>query len=395
MLDFNFFIPTRLFFGPGRLADLATTPHLPAGKKAMIVIGQSGAMLKNGHLAQVQGYLGERGVSTVICDSVTPNPESGQVDQASATARDMGVDFICGLGGGSSLDAAKAIAFMAKNPGGFWDYMTAGSGGRKTPQAPGLPLVAIPTTAGTGSEADPWMVVSKSGGREKIGWGTDATFPALSIVDPMLTATLGARQTAYTGMDAFFHAVETFLSNQHQPVSDMLALEAVHLISHFLPEAVADGGLPEPRLILSWASTAAGFCQSLSSCISHHSLEHALSAFYPDLPHGAGLVLLSRAYFDWLCARAPDRFADLTVAMNHDADQLPEEQQSLAFVPLLEDLIEAVGLGGESLAAHGMKGSDIPDLARCALETMPMLFGPTPVEMGYEDIVEIYEKALG
>ena len=120
MLDFNFFLPTRLIFGAGRLADLATTPHLPPGTKAMIVMGQSGSMLRHGHLGRVQGYLGERGVATVVSDTVTPNPESDQVDEAAARARELGVDFIVGLGGGSSLDAAKGVAFMARNPGSIW-----------------------------------------------------------------------------------------------------------------------------------------------------------------------------------------------------------------------------------------------------------------------------------
>lgn len=394
MLDFSFFMPTRLIFGPGRLADLATTPHLPAGNKAMIVIGESGAVMGAGHLAKVQGFLGERGVRTVIFDKIRPNPESAQVDEGAEAARTLGVDFVLGLGGGSSIDAAKAIAFMARNEGKYWDYMPSGSGGRKAPQAPGLPLVAVPTTAGTGTETDPWTVISKTGGREKIGWGTDTTFPALSVVDPELTLTLGPRQTAYTGMDAFFHAVETFLSDRHQPMSDMLALEAVHLVAHYLPEAVQEPRDPEARTILSWASTAAGFCQSLSSCISQHSLEHALSAFYPALPHGAGLTLLAPAYFSWLCDRAPERFADLSMAMNHDVERLPEDKQSLAFVPLLEDLIEAVGLDREKLSDYGVQASDIPDLARCALDTMPRLFEPTPAEMAYEDVVEIYERAF-
>jgi alcohol dehydrogenase len=394
MLDFNFFIPTRIIFGAGRLADLASTPHLPPGKKAMIVMGQSGSMLRHGHLGRVQGYLGDRGVATVVSDTVTPNPESDQVDEAGARARELGVDFIVGLGGGSSLDAAKGVALMARNPGSIWDCMPAGSGGRKKPEAPGLPLVAIPTTAGTGSEADPWLVISKSGGREKIGWGTDATFPALSLVDPELALTLGPAQTAYTGLDAFFHAVETYVSTRRQPVSDMLALEAAHLVHHYLPEAVQDGRNLEARTVLAWASTAAGFCQSLSSCLSLHSMEHSLSAFHPTLPHGLGLALLAGAYFDWLAPRAPERFADLALAMEPEAANLPEERQPLAFAPLLRDLIEASGLGNESLAAHGVQAGDIPDLARCALETMPMLFESMPVKMGYEDVVEIFEKAL-
>jgi alcohol dehydrogenase len=396
MLNFQYYMPTRIVFGPDTLKSLADTPHLPRGGKAMVVIGESGAMVRLGYLARVQGLLSAQDVQTIVYDNIRPNPESDSVEEAAAVCRDQGVDFVVGLGGGSTIDAAKAIALMARNPGRLWDYMQSGSGGGQTPEHPALPIVAIPTTAGTGTEADPWLVVSKSGSAtgEKIGWGNDSTFPHLSIVDPSLMVSLPPAQTAYTGMDAFFHACEAYLATCRQPASDMLALEAVHLIAHTLPEAVADGANLEARTVMAWASTAAGLCESYSSCISHHSLEHALSARHPDMPHGAGLVMLSRAYFGFLAARGEERLGDLALAMGDTlAENLDEDVPGVAFLDALDTLIEGVGLGGEKLSDYGVTREEIPALAEIALTTMGALFDVTPISMSMEDVIAIFEAA--
>ena len=396
MLNFQYFMPTRVIFGPDTLDRLGDTPHLPRGKKAMVVIGKSGAMIKNGYLSRVQSLLAKQDVQTIIYDKVVPNPESDQVDEAAAICRDSDVNFLVGLGGGSTIDTAKAVALMATNPGKYWDYMQSGTGGGQTPENEALPIVAIPTTAGTGTEADPWTVITKSGtdAREKVGWGNDATFPTLSIVDPKLMLSVPPKQTAYTGMDAFFHATEAYLATCRQPASDMLALEAVHLIAHTLPLAVAEPDNLEARTIMAWACTAAGLCESYSRCISHHSLEHALSAFHPDLPHGAGLVMISKAYFGFLAACGEERLGDLALAMGDTLEESIEEETSgVAFLDALDTLITDSGLADEKLSDYGVTREEIPALAENALTVMKGLFEVTPVKMNVEDVIAIYEAA--
>jgi alcohol dehydrogenase len=395
MLNFQFFMPTKLLFGPGSLDRLADTPNLPKGDKAMIVIGSSGAMIQNGYLARVQGLLAERGVRSVVFDKVRPNPESDMVEEAAATCRKLGVDFLVGLGGGSSIDTAKSTALLAANEGSYWDYMQGGSGGKKTPEHPALPVVAIPTTAGTGTEADPWTVITKSGSKEKIGFGNDSTYPVLSIVDPNLMVSLSPRQTAFTGMDAFFHAVESYLNTTRSPMNDMLAMEAVNLIGQYLPAAVNDGSDMEARTALAWASTAAGICESIGGCISHHSMEHALSGFNPDLPHGAGLVLLSVPYFSRLGELAPERFSDLALALGaEEAMDLPESEGPRLFRERLSSLIEAVGLGEEKLADYGFSVDQADALAENSFENMGALFAVTPAVLMRRDVAAIFESAI-
>jgi len=140
-MNFNFYMPTRILFGPGKLSELATTRHLP-GKKALVVIGHTGAMKKHGYLDRVLEYLGQNGVQTVVYDKILPNPVSVHVDEGAAVAREQNCDFVVGLGGGSTIDSSKSIAVMAKNSGKYWDYIGGGSGGGKELKNGALPIVA-------------------------------------------------------------------------------------------------------------------------------------------------------------------------------------------------------------------------------------------------------------
>ena len=162
---------------------------------------------------------------------------------------------------------------MACNTGDYWDYIPAGSGkGRAVTKA--LPIVAIPTTAGTGTEADPWTVITNEDVHEKIGFGNQHTFPTLSIIDPELMVSIPPHLTAYQGFDAFFHAAEGFIANCATPISDLYALEAIRLLYKYLPVAVKDGKNLKARAKVAWASTLAGLVESTSSCTSEHSMEH-------------------------------------------------------------------------------------------------------------------------
>lgn len=393
-LNFSYYMPTRILFGCGKLNELGTTPYLP-GRKALVVIGASGAMKKHGYLDKVIKLLKNHGVEAVIYDKIQPNPVCEHVEEGATVAKKNGCDFILGLGGGSTIDSVKSIAVMAVNPGQYWDYITRGSGGGKTPPNGALPIVAITTTAGTGTEADPWTVITKSDTNEKIGWGNEFTFPRLSIVDPELMVSVPPKTTAYTGMDAFFHSVETYLATINQPTSDHLALEAVSLITKYLPIAVKDGTNMEARTKLAWANTEAGMCESLSCCISHHSMEHAVSAYYPEVAHGAGLTMLSVSYFSYLAERNPARFPDLARAMSEDVDSLPEKEQAMGFITGLKKLIKNIGLKKEKLADFNIKKEDLRTFAENSFYAMGSLFDITPVKLTLDDVVAIYENAYG
>lgn len=378
-MQFDYYIPTKILFGAGKLNQLATE-KLP-GKKALIVISQGTSMHKYGYLERVQSLLGEQGIEFEVFDKILPNPIKEHVTQGAALARETQCDFVIGLGGGSSIDAAKSIAVMAKNPGDYWDYVSGGTGKEKPVQNGALPIVAITTTAGTGTEADPWTVITNKD--EKIGFGDPScTFPVLSVVDPELMVSVPPYLTAYQGFDAFFHSAEGYLANIATPVSDLYALESIRLLTEYLPKAVKDGNDIEARGYVALANTLAGMVESTSSCISEHSLEHALSAFHHELPHGAGLIMLSQAYFTHFSDKVPQRFKKMAEAMG-----------AKDFVVALKELQEACGVGDLKMSDYGIKETELEDMAKNARDTMGFLFTLDPVPLSHEDALAILKAS--
>ena len=383
---FNLHIPTRILFGCGEIKKLATET-LP-GKKAMIVISAGTSMKKYGYLDKVIGLLVENDVAAIVYDKILPNPIKAHVMEAAAICREQGCDFIIGLGGGSSIDSAKAIAVMACNEGDFWNYVTGGSG-KGRPISKALPVVAISTTAGTGTEADPWVVITHEEKQEKIGFGNIHTFPALSIIDPELMVSIPPHLTAYQGFDAFFHAAEGFIANCATPISDLYALEAIRLLAKYLPVAVNDGKNLKARAKVAWASTLAGLVESTSSCTSEHSLEHAMSAYYPALPHGAGLISISLAYFETFRNDCMKRYMKMAEVMTQKKSNRPSD-----FIDALAKMQKECHVEDLHLSEWGIKAEDLPQMVQNARETMGGLFTLDPRPLTDEEALAIYQKSF-
>jgi len=386
------YIPTRILFGAGKLNELANI-KLP-GKKALIVISNGTSMQKNGYLERVINLLKQNNVDSVVFNKILPNPIRLHVMEGAALAKSEGCDFIIGLGGGSSLDSAKSIAVMVNNHGDYWDYIGGGSGKGMEVKQPVLPVVAITTTAGTGSEADPWTVITHEERNEKIGFGNSLTFPVLSIVDPELMLTVPPALTAYQGFDAFFHAAEGFIAAIATPVSDLYALKSIELLSKYLPTAVNNGNDIEARTQVALANTLSGMVESTSSCTSEHSLEHAMSAFHPELPHGAGLIIISLAYFSFFAEYAPAKFALMAKAMGKNVDAVPEAKQPLLFIEALKELQEKCGVNNLKMSDYGIKETEFDTLAENAVKTMGGLFNFDPGKLTHNNIVKIYKDSF-
>ena len=383
---FSLYIPTRIVFGCGEIKRLATE-KLP-GKKALIVISSGTSMKKYGYLDKVIELLKDNETSSVVFDKILPNPTRQHVMEAAEICRKENCDFVIGLGGGSSIDSAKAIAIMACNKGDYWDYIPSGSGkGRPVIQA--LPIVAIPTTAGTGTEADPWTVITNEEKQEKIGFGNELTYPTLSIIDPEMMLSVPPHLTAYQGFDAFFHAAEGFLANCATPISDLFALEAIRLLYKYLPVAVADGRNLKARAKVAWASTLAGLVESTSNCISEHSMEHAMSAYYPALPHGAGLIAISEAYFETFRNDSMKRYMKMAEAMTQQKSNRPSD-----FIDALVRMQKECKVYGLKLSDWGIKMEDFPKMVQNARDTMGALFTLDPHPMTDEEVLNIYQKSF-
>lgn len=385
-LNFEYFLPTRLVFGVGSVNKVGEFAK-SLGKKTLIVTGKSSTK-KTGLLDRVIAILEKNGVETVVFDEIVPNPLSSTVDKGAEFANKEGCDLVVGLGGGSPVDSAKLIAVVAKDGGHCWDYT--GSGGGRVPKS-ALPVIAIPTTHGTGTESDPFAVVTNTETDEKIGVGFDQTFPTVSIVDPEVMKTLPPYQTAATGMDAFYHAIESYINTNHQPTSDLLALEAMSLINHYLPIAYRDGNNIEARTALAWASTAAGICETLSGCIANHSLEHPISAHY-DATHGAGLCATGPAFFDYIRPHTKERLARVAQIMGAPESEIDIDKLSKMSIELIHRLQKSVDID-ITLRDLGVEKSMLGRLAEDAMRTMGALVEVTPGNLKTKDLERILEMS--
>lgn len=385
--NYTYFMPSKLLFGAGSLRQLHEQ-SLP-GHKALVVVGGT-SVKKYGYLADLEEQLNAASVQHVLYDRIQPNPTKDQVMEAAALAKTEQCDCIIGLGGGSTIDAAKAIAMMATNPGDLWDYFHGGTAKGQPLQAKPLPVVAITTTAGTGTEADPWLVITNTSTNEKIGFGCDATYPTLSIIDWQLMVTVPPALTAYQGFDALFHSVEGYLNQGASPVSDVLALEAIRLVGKYLPTAVSRGNNLAAREQLAVANTLSGIVESLSSCISQHAIEHALSGFHPELPHGAGLIMLSLAYFQHFVQQhcCDERFVTMAKALGKTGATVAED-----FIVALQELQVACQVDQLQMSNYGIQQEQLPQYAHKAREIMPGLFAGDPTALSDQDVVAILERA--
>lgn len=387
-MGFNYYIPTKILFGQGKLNELGNQ-NLP-GKRALIVTSNGTSVIKYGYLDRVKEQLEKAGVSSIVFNKILPNPIKEHVMEGAALAKAENIDFVVGLGGGSSIDAAKAIAVMATNDGDYWDYISGGTGkGLPVPNDP-LPIIAITTTAGTGTEADPWTVTTKSETNEKIGFGYDKTFPVLSIVDPELMLTVPKHLTAYQGFDALFHSTEGYLNTTSYVMSDMYALKAIELIGKSLATAVQDGSNIEARENVALANTLAGMVESTSGCTSEHSMAHALSAYHPSFEHGAALISISAAYYTHFAksGKCDDRMIDMARALGNKNATSPMD-----FVEALKALQVACDVADIKMSNYDVSYEELPTLVDNAVDTMGGLFAVDPTPLSKEDVLAILQAS--
>ncbi len=378
-------LPTKVLFGEGMLNELHNE-EMP-GKKAMIVISNGKSMKNNGWIDEVIDELEQAGVESVVFDKIGPNPTEPDIMDGVIFARENKVDFIVGLGGGSVLDATTIIAAVVpqKDGGRVWDYVNGGTGGGRPLEEKSLPYIEITTTAGTGSEVDRWGVVTNPETHEKIGFQGDFAF--LAIVDARLMLTVPPEYTAYQGFDALFHSIEGYISTARTAPAQMVEIAAIGNIAQYLPIAVKDGDNLDAREKVAFANTMSGYSMELGSCTSEHSLEHALSGNHPDLPHGAGLIMISLAYFKHFIDKhvCDEKFMEMAIALGAKQIKGPYD-----FLQALERLMRECGVADLKMSDYGISPSEFPRLVKEARETMGGLFEFDPEPLTDEEVEAIY-----
>ena len=369
-MKFTYSIPTKILFGPGSFNDLATTP-LP-GKKALVVITAGKSMRANGYLDRLIDMLDKQGIGHALFDKILPNPVLRHVHEGAALAREQGCDFVIGLGGGSSIDSAKSIAVMAKNPGDYWDYISGGSGKGQPLVNGALPIVAIATTAGTGSEATPNAIVAVPEQELKVGIVSDAMIADNVLLDPLMIKNLPRKIAAATGVDALAHAIECYTSNKANPISDTFALEALDMILNNILPACDSADAVSQKSAMQLASFYAGVAITASGTTAVHALSYPLGGKY-HIAHGVSNAILLAPVMRFNAPACPERFAAAYDRCVHgEKTCVTQEEKTEFMLRWLEKIVRHLEIP-TSLSAFGVSASDLETLVAAGMQVTRLL----------------------
>lgn len=380
--------PTKIFFGRGKLGLLHTEP-LP-GKKALLLTSAGQSCKRNGSFEKTVQELKLSGVEYVHLANITENPLKESCEEAGRIAKENECDFVLALGGGAVLDAAVPAAIMATNEGDLWDYVTGGTGrGLVAPNNP-LPIVTIATTSGTGSEINECAVISREDTREKIGMADRRCKPRLAVVDPLYMKTVPPLYTALQGFDAFTHHCEAMMSSKCNIMSEMIALNAIARLYKYLPVAVEDGNNEEAREQVAYSATMSGITMQLTRITAQHSIEHALSAYNRNLPHGAGLVLISTEYAKFFLGRhaCDERYVKMARAMGYPHTDNPDD-----FLRALVEFKNKCKVNMLKMSDYGIGKETLEMIPGAARLLQGGGFEVTPCELTDEDVLGILERS--
>jgi alcohol dehydrogenase len=338
-------------------------------------------LVATGHVEAARRSLVAAGVAVDAFHGFDHDPDSDMVARGAEAARTAGVDSIVGLGGGSSLDCAKGISFVVTNGGSMADYR-----GYGLARQPLLPLVGVPTTAGTGSEAQSYALISDPRTHEKMACGDRSAAFRVAILDPLLTLSLPASVTATAGYDALSHAVESFVTTRRNPASELYAREAWRLLESAFERVLSHPSDAEARGAMLLGAHWAGAAIEASMLGATHACANPLSARY-GTAHGVAISLMLPHVVRWNAAVASDRYADLLRA----AGRAPGLDAAETLARRLEDLAEAGGLPG-GLRAAGVLEADLPALAEDAARQWTGRFNPRPFDAA--GALDLYRLAM-
>ena len=404
MNDFTYYSPTKFVFGRGRVDEVGAQMAAAGFGKVLLVYGQ-GSVVRSGVLDRVRASLAAAGIPFVEAGGVRPNPEVEWVREAIRVARAGEVAGVLAVGGGSVIDAAKAVAFGVPHDGDVWDFFA-----KKLPIERCLPIAVVLTIPAAGSEASSSCVISNDAEARKVGASGDIFRPGLAIMDPELTFTLPAYQTAAGVTDMVAHICERYFSGAGPvPVTDNIATGLVRALMEATPRALANPEDYEARANIMWVGTLAH--NDLAGCgrslapggraggWESHALEHELSAHHPQITHGAGLAVMMPAWMRYVWRSDPQRFidfgADVFCRPRFDAATASDGEIECAVLRVFDDLQDFFRASGmpHKLGAFGLS----PDDVDAFLETLRLNKGERfgafqPIDM--DDARAIYESAF-
>jgi alcohol dehydrogenase len=383
MTPFDFRLPTRIVFGGGRLAELGELASSLEGAKRFLVVSDPGVVAA-GHTQRGLEALHSTGHATQLFSAFAENPNTDHVDAGVAVAKDFRPDAIIGLGGGSSMDCAKGINFIYSCGGRMQDYWGVGKA-----TGPLLPMIAVPTTAGTGSETQSFALISDAKTHVKMACGDKRAAFRIALLDPELTTTQPARVTALTGFDALAHAVETAVTKARTPLSQAFSREAwVHLAPNFL-RVIAEPNNLEARGEMQLGACLAGLAIENSMLGSAHAAANPLTATY-GVTHGDAVALMLPHVVRRNGVAAEVQYHDLVLATAFDKNTPDQRAGAAGLAQFLAEAAATAGLATR-LRDQGVERERIPELAADAMKQWTGSFNPVP--MTAADYEALYEAA--
>ena len=376
-MNFNYYLPVNVIFGCGKSAQAGEITK-PYGTKALIVTGRSSAK-KSGLYDKVNDSLKAAGIDSVLFDKVAQNPLTTPAIEGAEFAKANDCDVVVAIGGGSIMDCAKAIAFLAVNDGDINDYIF----NRKVSDK-ALPLVLIPTTCGTGSEGNGFAVLTNPENGDKKSLRSNAVIAKASIVDPECMMTMPKRVLASVGFDALCHSMEAYTSKIAQPFTDALALYAIELIADCLVDLYNGSEDSKKWEELTIASTIGGMVINQAGVTLAHGMEHPASGL-KDIVHGHGLAALTPSIIDASWKGNEEKFARISRLLGGTGAADCADQ--------VHALLEQIGMD-VTLSDLGLSPEDIPWMAENCMKVSAASVANNPVVFTQEEIAEIYQKAM-
>jgi alcohol dehydrogenase class IV len=373
----------RIIFGPGSIERLGSEAQLLKAKKVLVITDPG--VIQAGLLENIEKSLQSVGLPFVIFDGVEPDPRIEVVERSVEKAKKEGIDLIIGFGGGSSLDIAKVTSILITNPGKIDSFF-----GVDLVPNPGIPVILIPTTAGTGSEVTPIAILSDTKEKLKKGIVSPTLFPEVAIVDPKLTIGLPPSVTAFTGMDALTHAIEAYYSINATNLSDLFAIKAMELLSKNLRMAYAHGENLAARTNMMEGSLLAGIAFANAGVGAVHAFAYPLGGEF-HLAHGLTNTLILPYVMRYNILGCPDKFAQMAKTFGEKVERLSELDGAEAAVKFVERLSEDLRVP-RRLRDVGIPENAIPRLAEAAMKVTRLLAN-NPRKITLEDAVTIYKSA--
>ncbi len=381
MYNFSFYFPIKVKFGVG-LWEKIPEESYSLGRKILLVTGKK-HLKETGILAQLEKAFNNYQIELYIFDEVPPEPLYYVVDQGAEFVKIKGIDLIIGIGGGSALDVAKAISVKVNLPGSIWDYV--GDNSEKI-TVKGLPTILVPTTAGTASEVTKISVLINPETKEKLSVNNDNLYATLAIVDPYLTLSLPKDVTARSGIDAFIHSLESYLSRNSNILTEPISLTALRLIYKYLPRVYEDGDRLDLREKVLYASTISGIAFTQTGLGGIHAIAHPIGVF-ANIPHGLACALVTLPVLEYnLDILSREKISALSRSVGVYSLRSAKEKILIK----IEEFFKGLGIT-LGLKNYGIDKSMLPIIAREAGKMGA--YKTNPRTLTYESVIAILQKA--